>query len=191
MGSTTTDRRIGLNSGAAFKVPCKAASTANLVLSGEQTVDGVACVTGDRVLVKDQTDQTTNGLYNAATGNWTRTIDAANNSQVTQGQLVLVSQGSANINTTFELTAVNPVTLGTSLLTYIVQGPPASRLILKALGIEKGSSKAKEQKAGTLTKAQIAAIVEEKMPDLNASSPEAAAKIIEGTARSMGIEVVD
>ena len=73
--------------------------------------------------------------------------------------------------------------------TFIMKNPPASRLILKALGIEKGSNKAREQKVGTLTKAQIAAIVEEKMPDLNASSPEAAAKIIEGTARSMGVEI--
>lgn len=73
--------------------------------------------------------------------------------------------------------------------TFIMKNPPASRLILKALGIEKGSSKAREQKVGTLTKAQVAAIVEEKMPDLSASSPEAAARIIEGTARSMGIDV--
>ena len=73
--------------------------------------------------------------------------------------------------------------------TFIMKNPPASRLILKALGIEKGSNKAREQKVGTLTKAQIAAIVEEKMPDLTASSPEAAAKIIEGTARSMGVEI--
>jgi large subunit ribosomal protein L11 len=70
-----------------------------------------------------------------------------------------------------------------------MKNPPASRLILKALGIEKGSGKAREQKVGTLTKAQVAAIVEEKMTDLNASSPEAAAKIIEGTARSMGVEI--
>ncbi len=73
--------------------------------------------------------------------------------------------------------------------TFIMKNPPASRLILKALGLEKGSGKAKEEKVGTLTKAQVAAIVEEKMPDLNASSPEAAARLIEGTARSMGVEV--
>jgi large subunit ribosomal protein L11 len=73
--------------------------------------------------------------------------------------------------------------------TFIMKNPPASRLILKALGIEKGSSKAKEQKAGTLSKAQIAEIVKEKMPDLRANSPEAAARVIAGTARSMGIDV--
>lgn len=73
--------------------------------------------------------------------------------------------------------------------TFIMKNPPASRLILKALGIEKGSSKAREEKVGVLTKAQVAAIVEEKMPDLNANSPEAAARLIAGTARSMGIDV--
>lgn len=73
--------------------------------------------------------------------------------------------------------------------TFIMKNPPASRLILKALGLEKGAHKPKEEKAGTITKAQIATIVEEKMPDLNASSPEAAGRIIAGTARSMGIDV--
>jgi large subunit ribosomal protein L11 len=74
--------------------------------------------------------------------------------------------------------------------TFIMKNPPASRLILKALGIEKGSLKPKkERKAGTLTKAMIDAIVAEKMPDLRANSPEAAAKIIAGTAQSMGVEI--
>lgn len=73
--------------------------------------------------------------------------------------------------------------------TFTMKNPPAARLILKALGIEKGSSKAKEKKAGTITMAQINEIVKEKMPDMNASSPEAAARTIAGTARSMGIDV--
>ena len=73
--------------------------------------------------------------------------------------------------------------------TFIMKNPPASRLILKALGLEKGANKPREQKVGTITKAQIAEIVKEKMPDLNASSPEAAARVIAGTARSMGVDV--
>ncbi len=73
--------------------------------------------------------------------------------------------------------------------TFILKNPPASRLILKALGIEKGSSKAREQKVGNLSKEQVAAIVAEKMPDMNAASAEAAARTIDGTARSMGITV--
>ncbi len=74
--------------------------------------------------------------------------------------------------------------------TFIMKNPPVSRLILKALGLEKGSSKSqKERSVGKLTKAHIAAIVAEKMPDLRANSPEAAAKVIAGTAQSMGIDV--
>ncbi len=73
--------------------------------------------------------------------------------------------------------------------TFVMKNPPASRLILKAIGLEKGSGKAGTQKAGTITSAQIEAIVEEKHPDMNAASKEAAARTIAGTARSMGIEV--
>lgn len=73
--------------------------------------------------------------------------------------------------------------------TFIMKNPPMSRLILKALGIEKGSGRAKEQKVGTLSKAQVKSIAEEKMPDLNASTSEAAERIVAGTARSMGVDV--
>ena len=66
---------------------------------------------------------------------------------------------------------------------------PASDLLLKAIGQEKGSGKNLVSKAGTVTKAQVKAIAEKKMVDLNAGSVEAAMRIIEGTARSMGIEV--
>lgn len=73
--------------------------------------------------------------------------------------------------------------------TFILKTPPASRLILKALGIEKGSGKTPTQKVGALTKAQVTEIAKEKMPDLNASSQEAAESLIAGTARSMGVDV--
>ncbi len=67
--------------------------------------------------------------------------------------------------------------------------PPASDLLKKAAGIEKGSGVPHKEKAGKVTKAQIKEIAEKKMVDLNADDIEAAMKIIEGTARSMGIEV--
>ena len=72
---------------------------------------------------------------------------------------------------------------------FIMKTPPASQLILKAIGVEKGSGKNVVSKAGTLTKAQVKEIAEQKMSDLNANDVEAAMKIIEGTARSMGVEV--
>ena len=118
MGSTTTDRRIGLNSGAAFKVPCKAASTANLVLSGEQTVDGVACVTGDRVLVKNQTDQTTNGIWVVSTASWTRDLDFDGNLDAVTGTLVMTLNGSANSNSFWRLATTGAINFGSSLISF-------------------------------------------------------------------------
>lgn len=72
---------------------------------------------------------------------------------------------------------------------FHVKTPPASGLILKAAGIEKGSGKNTATKAGKITKAQVREIAEKKMIDLNAHTVEQAMKIIEGTARSMGVEV--
>jgi len=73
--------------------------------------------------------------------------------------------------------------------TFITKTPPASVLLMKAAKLEKASGVPNRNKAGTLTKAQIEEIAKIKMPDLNAASLEAAVKTIEGTARSMGIDV--
>ncbi len=72
---------------------------------------------------------------------------------------------------------------------FKLKTPPASDLLKKAAGIEKGSGDPFKKKSGKVTKAQIKEIAEKKMVDLNADDMEAAMKIIEGTARSMGIEV--
>ena len=72
---------------------------------------------------------------------------------------------------------------------FITKTPPAAKLILKAAGVDKGSGEPHKTKVGTMTKAQVRDIAEIKMKDLNAKSIEAAEKIIEGTARSMGITV--
>lgn len=73
--------------------------------------------------------------------------------------------------------------------TFITKTPPASVLLMKAAKLEKASGVPNRNKVGTLTKAQIEEIAKIKMPDLNAASLEAAVKTIEGTARSMGIDV--
>jgi large subunit ribosomal protein L11 len=73
--------------------------------------------------------------------------------------------------------------------TFITKTPPASRLILKAAGIEKGSSIPHKDKVANLTKAQVEDIAKQKMVDLNANDLEMASRIIAGTARSMGITV--
>ena len=72
---------------------------------------------------------------------------------------------------------------------FITKTPPAPELLKKAAGVEKGSSEPHRDKVGRVTQAQIREIAQTKMPDLNATSMEAAEKIIAGTARSMGITV--
>ena len=73
--------------------------------------------------------------------------------------------------------------------TFIVKTPPAAELLKKAAGVQKGSGNPLTQKVGKVTKKQVREIAEIKMPDLNVHNVEAAMKIVEGTARSMGIEV--
>ncbi|MGD1901008.1 MAG: 50S ribosomal protein L11 [Geitlerinemataceae cyanobacterium] len=75
--------------------------------------------------------------------------------------------------------------------TFILKTPPASVLIKKAAGVEKGSGEPNRVKAGTITRAQLEEIAQTKMPDLNANDINAAMNIIEGTARNMGISVSD
>jgi large subunit ribosomal protein L11 len=75
--------------------------------------------------------------------------------------------------------------------TFILKTPPASVLIRKAIGIEKGSGEPNSKKVGKLTRAQLRDIAQTKMPDLNANDIEAAMRIVEGTARNMGVTVVD
>ncbi len=73
---------------------------------------------------------------------------------------------------------------------FITKQPPASELLKQAAGLEKASGEPNRNKVATLSRSQIREIAQRKMPDLNASDLEAAMKIIEGTARSMGIEVM-
>ncbi len=75
--------------------------------------------------------------------------------------------------------------------TYVLKTPPAAELLKKAAGIEKGSGVPNREKVGTVPRAKVREIAELKMPDLNANDTEAAMKVIEGTARSMGIEIED
>ena len=73
--------------------------------------------------------------------------------------------------------------------TFIMKTPPASVLIRKALGLDKGSGEPNKKKVGTLTQKQVEDIARLKMPDLNANTVEAAMEMVKGTARSMGVEV--
>ena len=73
--------------------------------------------------------------------------------------------------------------------TYITKRPPAGNLLKKAAGLASGSGEPNKKKVGKITKAQLMEVVNIKMPDLNTKDPEAAARILAGTARQMGLEV--
>jgi hypothetical protein len=100
-----------------YKNPVRAASTANLTLSGAQTIDGVSVVAGDAVLAKDQTTGSQNGIYLAAAGAWTRRDDAKFSVQMVPGHSVFVREGTLNGATRWENTNT-AITLGTTALTY-------------------------------------------------------------------------
>ncbi|KRT69320.1 MAG: prophage MuMc02, head decoration protein [candidate division NC10 bacterium CSP1-5] len=96
----------------------RAATTANITLSGEQTIDGVSVVAVDRVLVKDQSAGAENGIYVAASGAWSRAIDANTSAEVTPGMFVFVEEGTVNGDQGFVLTTNAPITLGTTALSF-------------------------------------------------------------------------
>ncbi len=75
--------------------------------------------------------------------------------------------------------------------TFVTKQPPAAELILKAAGLKKGTDNPIKNKVGKLTRVQLMEVVEKKIQDLNTNDPEMAASIISGTARSMGVEIVD
>lgn len=109
-----------------WKASVRAATTANITLSGLQTVDGVSVAANDRVLVKNQTTASENGLYLAASGAWTRTTDADTSAEVTPGLAVFVEEGTANGNQQWVLTTDAPITLGTTGLTFAQVGAQGS-----------------------------------------------------------------
>lgn len=108
----------GVVQGLDIKASVRAASTANLTLSGEQTIDGVAVVTGDRVLVKDQSTASQNGIYVADTGSWSRSTDADSSSEVNSGMYAYVEEGTVNGSTSWVLATANPITLGSTSLSF-------------------------------------------------------------------------
>lgn len=107
-----------LAQGYKWKEPVRAATTANITLSGAQTIDGVAVVAGDRVLVKAQSTGSQNGVYVAASGSWTRATDFDASSEVV-GASCFVSEGSTLGNTVWVMTTDAPVTVATTTMSFI------------------------------------------------------------------------
>jgi hypothetical protein len=106
----------------AIKAPCRVATTgANIALAGVQTIDGVTVGgNAERVLVKDQTNQSQNGIYIASSGNWVLAADWTSNSNVVTGTLVLAAGGTVNAGILFAQTCTdNPIVIGTSNVTFV------------------------------------------------------------------------
>jgi phage-related tail fiber protein len=101
-----------------IKDSVRVATTANITLSGTQTIDNVAVIAGDRVLVKDQTTQTANGIYVVASGGWTRSTDADTGAKLTGGSFVFVEQGNANADSGWVMTADGTITIGSTNITW-------------------------------------------------------------------------
>lgn len=101
----------------AIKTPCRVATTANITLSGLQTIDGVSVVADDRVLVKNQSNTVDNGIYKASSGNWERTTDFDSPFEVVKGTLILINEGTANSQQLYNITSSDPLIPGTSALT--------------------------------------------------------------------------
>ncbi len=113
-------RDIGSTTAVAFKAPVQAATTgSNIALSGLTVIDGYTPSVNDRILVKDQTNATQNGIYYVQTGNWIRAQDFLGNVNVVQGTLVSVYGGALNGGSIWQVTATNPIYIGGSTASNI------------------------------------------------------------------------
>jgi len=99
------------------KDSCRVATTANITLSGEQSIDSVTTST-DRVLVKNQTDAEDNGIYLSASGSWARSTDTDANAEVTSGMFTFITEGTTQASQGFVLTTDDPITVGTTDLAF-------------------------------------------------------------------------
>jgi hypothetical protein len=104
------------------KNSCRVGTTANITLSGTQTIDGISVVAGDRVLVKNQTTGSQNGIYVVASGAWSRSSDADSSAKVTANMFVFVSEGSTQADTQWVLTTNDTITLDTTALNFVQFG---------------------------------------------------------------------
>lgn len=117
--STTTDRVGGISTSVAVKAPCRVATTANITLSGLQTIDGVSVVADDRVLVKDQSNTAENGIYYANSSTWSRTEDFDGTRDAVNGTSVLIFTGTLGAGYWYQVTFASvPPTIGTTTMTW-------------------------------------------------------------------------
>ena len=107
-----------VKTGLDVKDSVKVATTANITLSGTQTIDGIAVSADERVLVKNQSTASENGIYDCKSGSWSRSSDFDANSEVTSGAFVFVEQGTASADAGYVLTTDGTITVGTTSLSF-------------------------------------------------------------------------
>jgi len=167
-------------SGLNFHQPVRVATTANITLSGEQTIDGVSVVAGDRVLVKDQTTGTQNGLYVASASAWSRATDADNtpDGELKGGDFTLVLEGTVGSGYGYVCSNTSAITIGTTNVTYVAFN--AAKAITAGSGLTESTPGTLDIATGGVTSAMIldGTIVD---GDINASAAIAKTKI-SGTA---------
>jgi hypothetical protein len=101
------------------KASVRVATTENITISGTQTIDGVVLVAGDRVLVKNQSTGSQNGIYEVAAGSWNRVSDADSSAKVTAGLFTFVAEGTINADSGWVLTTNDEIVLGTTSLVFV------------------------------------------------------------------------
>ena len=163
-------------SGINFHQPVRVATTANITLSGTQTIDGVSVIAGDRVLVKDQTDQKTNGIYVVNASTWSRAADADNtpSGELAGGDFCLVLEGTAGAGYGYVCSNTSAITIGSSNITYVAYN--AAKAVTAGSGLTESTPGTLDIATGGVTSAMIAdgAIVD---ADVNASAAIAQSKI--------------
>lgn len=165
-----------VTAGINFHQPVRVATTGNITLSGTQTIDGVSLSVGDRVLVKDQTTQTQNGIYVVASGSWTRATDADNTpaGELAGGDFCLVLEGTVNSGYGYVCSNTSAITIGTTNITYAAFN--AAKAVTAGSGLTESTPGTLDIATGGVTSAMIAdgTIVN---GDINASAAIAQSKI--------------
>lgn len=133
MTTSQTDRAAGLTGSIAQKAPARVATTANITLSGLQTVDGVVLAADNRVLVKNQTTQSENGIYYASTSSWQRTPDFDGVRDIVKGTMVRVLEGTGAQQYFYQVTS-SGTNIGTDSITFSPFGLSPTSITALSLG---------------------------------------------------------